>query len=181
MHYPVSSPSSSKLAIPHGVVPGHGPDGIPADERVDHRGAVVMQGVDERRGELPGGRHPRTTDPECTRHGGVIDVDEVVDLLHHLVVQLLLDVHLEGERAVVQDDHDDRQAQPARRLQLADVVTEPAVSGDTDDGPVRRRQLRAQRGGEGPAQRTVRAQEPAPGPAGRVPKDWMAQLRSRSD
>ena len=52
-----------------------------------------------------------------------------------------------------------------RRLDVADVVAEAAVAGDADDLLVGGRELGTERGREGPAERSVGAQEVAPGDA----------------
>ena len=52
---------------------------------------------------------------------------------------------LEGQRLVVEDDHDHGQLVADGRLDVTDVIAEAAVTGDAHDLPIGLRELGAQR------------------------------------
>ena len=70
-------------------------------------GRASLEAFRERVAELGSGRDPMAVGAERPGDLAVVDVEELVHLGDHVVVEQRLDVLLEGERLVVEDDHDD--------------------------------------------------------------------------
>ncbi len=91
-------------------------------------------------------------------------VEELTRFRTHFFVHVFLHVIFESQRAVVQDDLNHRGLEPQRRFEIRDVIADAAVAGESEDAAlVTHRELRAEGGREGPAQRACRSQNLTPG------------------